>query len=249
MRRAHQRQQSQRGAGADGELLYPCELHRPAPSEHDGSEHEQPPRRPRAALPVRCPEESTRYSAGREEWTRRRAFRSAGRARRRPRRAARPTWPGMSRSRLREHLARRSARRAIRPRRRVRRSASVCRIRARRRRRSPASAPTNQTSVLSFVVPVFPAIGTLSGRKRRTAVAVPRSTTSRIMSRTMKARTGRSAPAAACADACDHTRFSGRVFDAIHEARLTGVPRFAKAVYAATKSSGCTADAPIALAG
>ncbi len=41
--------------------------------------------------------------------------------------------------------------------------------------------PTNQTSVLSSVVPVLPASWTLSGTLRRTALPVPRSTASRII--------------------------------------------------------------------
>ena len=62
----------------------------------------------------------------------------------------------------------------------------------------------NQTSELSFVVPVLPAAGICAGSDRRTIVAVPRSITSRIISRTMKA-TFESSTAAASAGCAVHT--------------------------------------------
>ena len=52
----------------------------------------------------------------------------------------------------------------------VTRSFLAGRTRATRRRRAPASCPTNQTSTLSFVVPVFPATGTPSGTAFRACV-------------------------------------------------------------------------------
>ena len=48
----------------------------------------------------------------------------------------------------------------------------------------------NQTSTLSFVVPVLPATGIAAGTARRAGPPVPRSAASRIMSRMMNATRG-----------------------------------------------------------
>ena len=108
--------------------------------------------------------------------------------------------------------------------------------------------PTNHTSVLSLVVPVFPATGMRAGTIVRSAVAVPRVTTSCSMSRMMNATRGSIADRAGATCGVNTVR-PLRSSIRCTKRGSTATPPLSNAAYAATKSSGCTTLAPSALDG
>ena len=113
---------------------------------------------------------------------------------------------------------------------------------------SDGVTPMNQTSALSLVVPVFPAMAMFGGTRRRAAAPVPRSAASRKMSRTMNATRG-SITCRCSGTGAEYTRCPARSSMRVMYRGDTALPFVAKAEYAATKLTGRTADAPMALDG
>jgi hypothetical protein len=99
-----------------------------------------------------------------------------------------------------------------------------------------------QTSVPSFVVPVFPAAGTRKPDPHTALYAVPRRTTSRIMS-IMSHASSRDSTSVRVGVGSHNT--SPRAFSTRRMAfGCARTPNVAKALYAATSSSGYTTAAP-----